>query len=621
MVRKTINMSVRLIVAATAVFVLACVAFAHGDSSDPVTVCKNVAWNSQGTSFDWRQMRIARRGVAGFLNHFPSYIACEGPCPCAPRLPTVCSLSHVLFPNGTEVFSVTTNSTEVEGYRWVSSERPRPYLTRAPVLSRPAYFNGSFVMTVTVVEEYGPDCVANITVDNRGDACPSDPNKTDPGLCGCGVSDSVVGHPCGTGQLGVCAVGAIQCSAGHQYCVPTNTASSEVCDGLDNDCDGSVDNNVPSASCSSDVGECTAGTTQCVSGTTVCQNAVGPTDEVCDGLDNDCNGIADDIPADICGSDVGECSAGTTQCLNGALVCANSVGPTTEVCDNLDNDCNGQIDNGLSGCGCVPQPEICDGFDNDCNGLIDDGIASVVCGSDVGVCSSGMTQCMGGVTVCTNSVGPSAETCDGLDNDCNGLVDDGIVFAPAICGSDVGACSSGTFECSNGVTVCTGAVGPTTEVCNGVDDDCDGVADNHIVPVACGSDVGECVSGMTQCSAGTTVCANSVAPTTDICDGLDNNCDGQVDEAFSNKGLFCQNVLGTCVNNGTYVCSQDGLTVVCSAAPVQDSGTCQDRGLTCGENVTNCGIRQTCGAPCNIQVSAGPGPLPTQPEEPLVVVN
>jgi hypothetical protein len=482
---------------------------------------------------------------------------------------TVCSLSHDLFSNGTEVFHVDTNSTEVVGYRWTSSEQRRSYLTRGPDLLRAAYLNGSFVMTVIGIEKYGPGCITNITVNNHGDSCPSDPNKTEPGLCGCGVSDSVIGHACGTGHLGVCAVGVIQCSGGHQFCAQTNAASTEVCDGLDNDCDGAVDNDVPSTTCGSDVGECSAGTTQCVSGSIICQNAVGPAVETCDGLDNDCNNVVDDIPADACGSDVGECSAGTTQCLNNAVVCANSVGPTPEGCDNLDNDCNGQID---------------------------DGIASVVCGSDVGECSSGTTSCISGNTVCLNEVAPSAEACDGLDNDCNGVVDDNVVFDPSTCGVSVGACSIGTMECSNGMSVCVGATFPVAEICNGIDDDCDGVVDDNIQSAACGSDVGECVSGTTTCSSGSTTCVNAVGPTAEVCDGLDNDCDGQIDNGVA----YCVNGTLTCIPQ-TEVC--DGIDNDCNGL-VDDSIT----SVACGSDVGECvsGMTQ-CSAGATVCVgSVGP---------------
>ena len=579
---------------------------------DAVTVCKNIAWNSAGLDPEWKEFKIARSGIAGFLNHFPNYIACEGPCPCPARLPTVCHLVYNMV-DGKDVFTMITNSTDVQAYRWHASDRPRTYLTFSSNLTRPVTEVEVFTMSATVVEKYGPDCTADLTIDRTNDLCPTDPNKVSPGLCGCGFDDSLIGHPCGTGHLGVCAVGVIHCSGGHQYCVQTTAASSEVCNGLDDDCDGQVDEEIAPAACGTDVGECSAGTAVCTNGSLVCQNAVGPVAETCNGLDDDCDGTVDNIAPDVCGANVGECSAGTMQCVNGAPTCVVVVGPTDEVCDGLDNDCNG---------------------------LIDDNITSVTCGSDVGECQSGMTECVNGNLACTGRVGPVEESCNGLDDDCDGLVDNGVVFDPSACGSDVGECSAGTLGCSGGSPVCIGSVLPLEEVCDGLDNDCNGLTDDGIQSVACGSDVGECQSGMSACQNGTTVCVGRVDPTGEVCDGLDNDCnglvddgvpncvngtnvtctptaetcngldddcDGLVDEDFANKGQACQTTLGSCTNAGVYVCTLDGTGTECSAAPVQDSGTCADRGLNCGTTVTNCGIHETCGGPCNVSVTSGPG--------------
>ena len=71
---------------------------------------------------------------------------------------------------------------------------------------------------------------------------------------------------------------------------------------------------------------------------------------MCDGDDNDCDGMVDEDPLPgvgaLCGSPVGECRQGTTMCINGTLVCT-SVGPRDEVCDGLDNNCNGSVDENL----------------------------------------------------------------------------------------------------------------------------------------------------------------------------------------------------------------------------------------------------------------------------------
>jgi hypothetical protein len=93
--------------------------------------------------------------------------------------------------------------------------------------------------------------------------------------------------------------------------------------------------------------------------------------EICNGLDDDCNGLVDDIPPQITTCGVGACAAtGSTSCVNGQTVvvpCTPGT-PSPEVCDGVDNDCNGLIDDGdVCGPGCVFIPP-------DCNGVIPGGI-------------------------------------------------------------------------------------------------------------------------------------------------------------------------------------------------------------------------------------------------------
>jgi len=69
------------------------------------------------------------------------------------------------------------------------------------------------------------------------------------------------------------------------------------------------------------------------------------------------------------------------------------------------------------------------------------------------------------------------ETCNDRDDDCNGLVDD-VPGVGEVCGADAGACVAGVSACGeDGQVVCAGAVGPVEETCSGLDDDCDGQTD------------------------------------------------------------------------------------------------------------------------------------------------
>jgi hypothetical protein len=343
--------------------------------------------------------------------------------------------------------------------------------------------------------------------------------------CPClpGSTQSCFGGAAGSRGVGACGDGTQTCEAGLEFgtwtdCDGDVLAGDEVCDGalVDEDCDGAAnegcecvgDEPVP---CGVMIGACRAGLQECIDGRRgECIGVVGPGTEACNGTDDDCDGTVDEGISRACGSDVGECRPGTETCIAGAWeACSGARAAADETCDGLDNDCDGMTDEGLMR----------------------------ACGTTMGACRAGMQSCSDGAwSTCTGETLPMVETCNGVDDDCDGTVDDGLTRA---CGTDVGVCAAGTERCAAGVWgACMGAIGPATEICEGSrDEDCDGATDEGCTCTigatrTCGTDVGECAAGMQMCVLPGMwgMCTGGTGPSAEVCDGRDNDCDGTSDE-------------------------------------------------------------------------------------------
>jgi hypothetical protein len=314
--------------------------------------------------------------------------------------------------------------------------------------------------------------------------------------------------------------------------------------------------------------------------------------ETCNGKDDDCDGTIDNGDPGggaACSTALpGACTAGIQHCVDGAIVCVPTVKPgaSVEVCNGLDDDCDGALDNGDPGGGAVCATGL------------------------AGVCSAGVQHCMGGAIACVPNATPGSltESCNGLDDDCDGTIDEDIAAVGTSCTAPgfVGICAAGTYVCpmtSPTSLQCSHPMPATiAETCNGLDDDCNGTIDDSsaVDGKTCSTGLpGVCSSGTTLCSAGTLGCTPTIAPGTraESCDGLDNNCNGAVDDLVPNPTCTAQNPSASFVS--TWACIGGACRTAGCALGHADIDGAVGNGCECATdvNATSCGSAGTITVP------------------------
>ena len=289
--------------------------------------------------------------------------------------------------------------------------------------------------------------------------------------------------------------------------------------------------------------------------------------EICDGIDNNCDGFVDEDVTETFYLDADQDGFGNIETF--LLACSNSPGYVSNA-----SDCNDDDNKVFPGA-----DEICDEKDNDCNNEIDDGIGSIYYrdldndgygDEEFLLCTiqDGYSTESGDCDDHNNTIYPTAEeSCDGKDNDCDGNIDEtgsAITLYSDTDGDGFGNPLQSILSCFviDGYVVnnadcndASDAISPdSSEICDNIDNDCDGNIDENSTDATewfldydddgHGSPthtVFSCVAPSGYVALATDcddLHASSNPSQSEICDGLDNNCDDAIDNNASNAMTF-----------------------------------------------------------------------------------
>ena len=308
-----------------------------------------------------------------------------------------------------------------------------------------------------------------------------------PGVCHAGQCEGGAPRDCSPADT-ACATGV--CDGATGLCARQPANQGLACESTDPcavtaACDQGVCATVTPVSCG-DGDACTADACDPTSG--ACTHALVPTDdaELCNGVDDDCDGLVDAFDDDLVAHDAQPCE-------NPDGVCAGALHPAAACVSGAWTACGPQAYAAHDAAYQAGVETLCDGLDNDCDGLTDEQLGTVpaTCGTGAclvtttGQCVDGhvVSDCVPGAPLAGNDV-----TCNGVDDDCDGATDEDAPKSVTTCG--LGPCAStGVMACVDGALVdsCVPKP-PTDEACDNLDNDCDGATDE--------ADDGPCQPGL-----------------------------------------------------------------------------------------------------------------------------